>query len=326
MHPPLVSVLIGAYNAEPWIADTVASAVGQTHPAVEVVVVDDGSTDGTLAILRGLEADHPGVVQVIAQENRGACAARNRALAAARGEYVQYLDADDLLHPDKIRLQLARLRDAPARSVATGPWVRFADAVPLPERVEPGPDWRDYAPATDWLLQSWGGNGTIPSFSWLLPRALVEEAGPWTEGLLRNQDGEYFARILVRATGILFCAGAWGFYRTTGGSVSSRRSDAALASLFRSYQLCEQALLSTTDTPRARRACAGLWQSFAQDAYPQVPELVARAEARARSLGGWRLDRKPRGGRAFELVRDLAGWKAALRLRRAVQRVRTVGA
>src|SRR5262245_15362018 len=91
---PLVSVLIPAYNAESWIADTIQSALAQTWPCKEVVVVDDGSTDGTLAVARRFASKN---VLVVTQENQGAAAARNRAFSLCQGDYVQWLDADDLL-------------------------------------------------------------------------------------------------------------------------------------------------------------------------------------------------------------------------------------
>ena len=318
MSAPLVSVLITAYNAEPWLAETLTSATGQTHENLEVVVVDDGSTDGTLAVARRFAGPR---VAVVAQDNAGACAARNRALAEAQGDYVQYLDADDLLAPDKVALQLRRLAGEPEGTIATGPWVRFHGDVASADHAATGPDWRDYEPATDWLLQSWAGRGTIPSFSWLTPRAVVDAAGPWNEGLLRNQDGEYFARVLVRARKIAFCPGAWGYYRAAGaGSVSARKGPAVYRSLYDATALCERALLDHVDTPEARRACAGLWQLFLFTAYPDVPDLARKAEARVRELGGMYLT--PGVSRPFRPVLALAGWKPALRLQRTYDRLR----
>lgn len=109
---PLVSVLIGAYNAEQWLSDALGSALGQTHPNVEVVVVDDGSTDGTLALAQSYAAAHPDRVVVATQQNQGACAARNRALELARGPLVKYLDADDALAPDALAVQVAHIEAA----------------------------------------------------------------------------------------------------------------------------------------------------------------------------------------------------------------------
>ena len=99
----LVSILIPAYNAQYWIPDTIRSALAQKWANTEVIIVDDGSRDSTLEIARRFESAR---VKVVAQENRGAAAARNRALSLAQGDYIQWLDADDLLAPDKISEQL----------------------------------------------------------------------------------------------------------------------------------------------------------------------------------------------------------------------------
>lgn len=101
---PLVSILIPAYNAEEWIADTIRSAVAQTWPRKEIIVVDDGSTDQTAAIARQFE---PHGVRVVSKKNQGAAAARNTAYSLSKGDYIQWLDADDLLAQDKIALQMA---------------------------------------------------------------------------------------------------------------------------------------------------------------------------------------------------------------------------
>src|SRR2546425_6261438 len=103
---PLVSILIPAYNAEPWIADTIRSALAQTWPRKEIIVVDDGSRDQTLSIARQFASKN---VSVVTQENQGASAARNRALALSQGKFIQWLDADDLIAPDKIAKQVEAL-------------------------------------------------------------------------------------------------------------------------------------------------------------------------------------------------------------------------
>jgi glycosyltransferase involved in cell wall biosynthesis len=99
----LVSILVPAYNSERWLAATLQSALDQTWPQVEIIVVDDGSRDGTLAVARTFERRN---VKVVTQPNQGAPAARNHALTLAQGTYIQWLDADDLLHPNKISAQM----------------------------------------------------------------------------------------------------------------------------------------------------------------------------------------------------------------------------
>ena len=102
---PLVSILIPAYNAERWIAETIRSALRQTWPNKEIIVVDDGSADGTLTVVRQFESNE---VRVVTQPNQGAAAARNRAFSLRQGHYIQWLDAEDLLSPCKVAHQMQR--------------------------------------------------------------------------------------------------------------------------------------------------------------------------------------------------------------------------
>ena len=104
---PLVSIIIPAYNAEEWIDQTIQSAIAQTWPRKEIIVVDDGSTDRTAEIARRFASKE---VLVVSTENQGLSAAVNHAFRLSQGDYIQELDADDLLAPDKIERQLAALR------------------------------------------------------------------------------------------------------------------------------------------------------------------------------------------------------------------------
>src|SRR5215469_10319808 len=107
---PKVSILIPAYNAERFVAAALESAVNQTWSSTEVILVDDGSKDQTLAISKRYECSK---VKIISEEHHNAAATRNRALRECQGDFIQYLDADDLLSPDKIENQLLLLRDHP---------------------------------------------------------------------------------------------------------------------------------------------------------------------------------------------------------------------
>src|SRR5712664_2592403 len=120
---PLVSILIPAFNAQAWLADTISSAIGQTWPRKEIIVVDDGSTDQTLSIARQFASKH---ITVITQANQGAAAARNKALSLSHGDYIQWLDADDLLAPDKVARQMEALNCAESpRTLLSSSWGHF---------------------------------------------------------------------------------------------------------------------------------------------------------------------------------------------------------
>ena len=316
---PLVSILIPAYDAAPWIADTLASALAQTHPRCEIIVVDDGSRDGTLARARDIAARHPGRIHVVSQPNAGASAARNHALRLARGDFIQFLDADDLLSPRKIELQLARLATSPARSLATCRWGRF-ETDPAATRFVDADIFQDFSPL-DWLLLHVAECRMMHPAAWLCPRAMLDAAGPWDETLSLNDDGEYFARVVLVSAGLVFTPepDAASHYRSgLGGSLSRRRSPAALASLARSIELISAHLSAREDSPRVRAALATYWQRLAYELYPDAPDASRRASARALALGGSDLP-PPMGGRLRALSR-LVGWRLAYRLARLLAR------
>ena len=105
---PLVSVIVPAWNAEDTLGETLASVASQTYPNIEIVIVDDGSTDGTAAVAEQFCATEPGA-RLIRQPNRGVAAARNAAIAVAGGEFIAPIDADDVWHPEKLERQVARM-------------------------------------------------------------------------------------------------------------------------------------------------------------------------------------------------------------------------
>ncbi len=109
--PPLVSVIIPAYNAQAFLRATLDSVLAQTYDRLEVIVVDDGSTDDTGAVVAAVKATDPRV-RLITKTNGGVSSARNAGIAAARGDYVAFLDADDIWHPEKIAAQIDVLRPA----------------------------------------------------------------------------------------------------------------------------------------------------------------------------------------------------------------------
>jgi len=305
---PLVSILIPCYNGAICLAETLESALAQTYQNTEILLVDDGSTDSSLSIARSFE---PRGVRVFTQLNSGAAAARNRALRLAQGDYIQFLDADDLLAPDKIALQLAALRAAPPLAIASGTWGRFtadpASTVWSTEAV--------YAARSGiaYLQIHYETGSMMQPGAWLAPRALLNLAGPWDETLSLNDDGEYFARVTLRASSIVPVPAARCHYRTGSAASLSRRCDTrALTSLHRSVELTSAHLLSADRSPRSHAAAALAWRASAFELYPDAPNLARAARRAARSLDH---TDTPRGGPAWvaHLAR-LTGWTFARRL------------
>ena len=318
MSEPLVSILIPAYNAERYVAAAVDSALAQTYPRVEVVVVNDGSTDGTRGVLATYEGRG---VRVIDQPNAGQCAAANRAFHESRGDLIKFFDADDILHPEHVARQVERLgprRDA----VAMGEWARFYGDDPDEADFEPLPMYRDADPV-EWLATEWStARPMMQCAMWLVPRAILDRSGLWDERLSLINDFEFFARVLTQADEILYTPGARLSYRSgLDGSLSRRKSRAARESQVLSLLLGTQHLLDAETSPRTRRAAAAMLQDFVYDVYPEHPDLRARVRARVAELGG--SDLPPDGPPGFHRLRRLVGWRLARRAERLATFVRS---
>jgi glycosyltransferase involved in cell wall biosynthesis len=312
----LVSVLVPAYNAERWLGATIRSVLAQTWPRVETIVVDDGSRDGTLAVARAWESAS---VKVVTQPNSGACAARNKALELAQGTYIQWLDADDLLHPDKIAAQMAAASQAADRRVLlSGPfgtfYYRTEKAVFTKSSL-----WRDLTPL-DYLLTRFSENACFQTDAWLVSRELTEAAGPWTDYGSPDDDGEYFCRVAINSTGVKFVPDARSYYRIGNvGSLANTRSTQAVNALFASKAKCVGYLMAMEDSSRARAACVQLLQDWMYDMWGHE-DVVAKARQLAKELGG-RLER-PALKWKYKPVEWLFGYDAAFKARRILPAVR----
>lgn len=305
---PLISVLMPAYNAERYLAVALESVLAQTWQPIEVIVVNDGSTDGTAAILEGYR---PKGVQVIEQENAGASAARNRAFLNSQGQYVLYLDADDLIGPKHVELLLARL--VPDQDfIAMGEWDRFRRD-PQEARFPLRLGYRDSS-GVDWLVSDWGGGQPMTQCgTFLIPRRLINRLGGWDERLNLIDDFEFFGRLLSGSEGIKFVHGARLYYRSQiEGSLSGRKSRKAVESQLCSLMLGTAHLLAVRNDAEARLACANLLQQFVYEHYPSYPEMLRRAHARVQELGGAQI--APQGPPRFQTLRCLIGWKLARRI------------
>ncbi len=314
---PLVSILIPCYNCEKWLAETLDSALAQTWQNIEIIVVDDGSIDNSLAILKTFKSQK---TKVIHQLNRGASAARNKALKECQGDFIQYLDADDLLASEKIEQQVQLLtREENLNCIASGKWARFYHT-PTEAKFVHEPVWNDMSPV-DWLVCSWEGGGMMHPAAWLVPRDVAEAAGVWNETLSLNDDGEYFCRVVLASKGVKFCSEAQTYYRSgIPGSLSRSQSNAAWKSGLNTLELCTNYLLAQENSSRTRHACATKFQRFIYSTYPHELDLVHQAEREVHRLGGSNL--KPEGGYIFKLFYKTLGWKTAKRIQKLSYRFR----
>lgn len=307
---PLVSILIPAYKAEHWIADTLRSALDQTWPNKEIIVVDDGSPDGTLAAARQFENQG---VKVFTQQNQGAAACRNTALSHARGDFIQWLDADDLLSPNKISAQLAAFQadPDPLKLLSSG-WSYFLNR-PHTAVFRPTALWRDHTQAS-WLTCKMGLNLHMQTGTWLTSRELTEKAGPWDVTMVSDDDGEYYCRVLLASKGVRFVPDCGVYYRASGTASVSYigRSEKKIRAMLKSMKLHIGYLRSLDDSPRARAACLHYMNTWALHFFPDHVPLFEELQQIARELGGEL--HPPRLSWKYEWIRRCFGWSAARRL------------
>jgi glycosyltransferase involved in cell wall biosynthesis len=281
---PLVSILIPAFNAEHWIADTIRSAMGQTWQRKEIIIIDDGSSDQTLAIARRFASKD---VAVITQQNQGAATARNHALSLSQGDYIQWLDADDLLEREKIAKQVEVSHQCPGnRTLFSSGWGYFAYRTDR-AKFSPTSLWCDLSPV-EWLLRKMGENLHMQTATWLVTRELTEAAGPWDTRLSNDDDGEYFCRVILASDGIRFVPEGGVFYRIT----TSKRlsyiggSDKKKDAMCLSMRLHVKYLQSLEKSDRVHAACMIYLQTWLIQFYPERPDIVGELLELAKELGG----------------------------------------
>jgi glycosyltransferase involved in cell wall biosynthesis len=191
---PLVSVVIPAHNASRHLRECIDSVLAQDYAPLQVIVVDDGSTDDTPRIM----AEYKDRITAVTQMNGGAAAARNNGMAHAAGKYIAFLDSDDVWLPGKLRAQVAVLEEDPSIGLVCARWRRWYPdqngIYPPPERVD-GTDERAPAPArSGWLYTDLLQHCVIWTSTVVIRRDITETVGAFDPALRRGQDYDYWLR------------------------------------------------------------------------------------------------------------------------------------
>ncbi len=255
-----VSVIIPCYNAARWVAEAVNSCIAQTYQPIEVIVVDDGSTDDSLAVLRLFGEK----IKVETGPNRGGNHARNRGFALSHGEYIQFLDADDYLLSDKIASQVAFLADTGA-DVVYGDWRH--------QFHEPdGRIWQDdihvSGHQSDVLASLLAGWWVAP-VALLWRRKAVVAGGGWDESLAAGQDRDFFLSVAMTGADVRYQPGCHSIYRRYGDvTVSTHNRQEWLESHLKILQKMEVRLNETGRwLPTYRQALARSYFHLARNYY-----------------------------------------------------------
>jgi glycosyltransferase involved in cell wall biosynthesis len=191
MESGLVTTIIPVFNRAAMLREAVASVLAQTYRPVEIVIIDDGSTDDTSAVADALASQHS-EIRVIHQANSGVGLAREAGRQTARGEFIQHLDSDDLLYPRKFELQVAGLRAHPECGVSYG-WTRAR----RPDGTLTTEPERDTARRFETMFPAMLRSRIWDTAAPLYRRSVMDRAGAWLP-LTNEEDWEYDARIAAQ--------------------------------------------------------------------------------------------------------------------------------
>lgn len=256
-----VSVLIPMYNAEKYISATIENVLKQSWPDLEVIIVDDGSTDDSYALAKRYESSN---VHIYKQDNKGASAARNFAFQKSTGELIQYLDADDLLSYNKIEEQVKLYSKVNNKEAVIASGILLFDGdvmqtIHIPQR-QVCTDY--YSKPIDLLIGICSEKYIVQSSIWLMHRDLLAKVGDWNEQLTLNDDGEYFFRVVGKSSGVYFCPQGAVFYRNTPHSLSKQVSQKAIESQLLATQVMAEVVRSLEDSKRSRAACVNFYMQY----------------------------------------------------------------
>jgi hypothetical protein len=306
----LVSTIIPVWNRPALLAEAVASVLAQDYRPIEIIIVDDGSTDETAAVASALAREHAGIVTAIHIANGGPGMAREAGRRVARGEYIQHLDSDDVLLPGKFAMQVAALEASPECGAAYG-WTRFRHH---DGRVEPRP-WKRSGDAIDTMFPSmltmrWWDTPTP-----LYRASLLAAAGAWAN-LRVEEDWEYDCRIAARGVRLAYCE-AW---------VSEVREHAPVA--LTPAAMRDRARAHTLIASHAREAgvdrASPEFRQFARELF-HIARQCGAAGLSEESRGLVALARQiedRRDLRMYERMAAVIGWKNAGRAAALLDRMR----
>lgn len=307
MSQPLVSVVMPCHNAAPFVAEAMESMLAQSWRPLELVVVDDASTDGSWEVIEQVAARHPGRVKTRRLEvNRGGCHARNLGAGLTGGEFLMFMDSDDGAAPDTVAALVDAVKDR-SDGIAVcdwvhlemedGAWKETPASVPLPE---PGAD----------LFRVWlEGSAWAPTSCVLWRRDVYDRTGGWDESLAREQDDDLMLRAYSLGARIVHARGGRAFYRLHGALGISVTKGIAIEKLRSSVQVVEmlaREIEKRGRTEELRPLVGNVYHQLALRGFQQGhSELARECLRRGNEMAGPRILSPKRIGRALERVLGL---------------------
>jgi glycosyltransferase involved in cell wall biosynthesis len=305
MTDDVVSIVMPMYNTRRYVHEAVESALRQDYPHFELVIVDDGSTDGGHEVVQQYSDPR---IRLIRTENRGPSAARNCGVDESRGKYVTFLDSDDLLVPTSLSSRLTALRQTGAEVAFSRNFLveSYSGLIGLGRESSASPSWTFWA-ARDLLSMMVDGTFYLSPWSIMIDRRLFQRIGGFDPLIQIYEDVEFSSRLLTATPTLLETFAPFYVYRRrrAGSSAinSRQKATAALGMLRQTHRNLEQYLAED-------QIAQGLF-FFCVNAYPYWTPEHRRAMAEARRRRGDKpFDLSCVGGRKAQFVARLLGWRA----------------
>jgi glycosyltransferase involved in cell wall biosynthesis len=224
-----VSVIIPVYNCAEYIKESLLSAISQTYSTIEIIIVNDGSTDNSLDIIKEISSNNNNI-KVFSQSNQGPSAARNFGISQATGDYIQFLDADDIILPFKLEKQVALLEKHPEVAVCHCNYIQFSYHN----------ESDNYCANTDFdsknqlieVLTRWSHSLMIPPIAALFRSSIIQDHNlQWDSNLWGSEDWNLYLRILTKGHKFIHLPELLAMHRGRPGSLSQDRVKMALSDL-----------------------------------------------------------------------------------------------
>ncbi|MBH8555244.1 glycosyltransferase [Nostocaceae cyanobacterium CENA357] len=301
----LVSIIIPCFNAEKWLAQAIDSCLKQTYSNIEIIVIDDGSTDNSLEIIKSYGN------QVIWQSllHKGGNFARNRGLDLSKGEYIQYLDADDYILPEKIERQVHFL-EATGADVVYGDWRHqrhLPDGSSFLDKIEISEMQSD-------ILASLLANWWVALAALLYKRTAVENSNGWDETLSAAQDRDFLLSVVMNNNKVVYQSGCYAIYRRYGSvTVSTSSKSRWLKSHYLVLEKVERQLLQNNQlSMQYRHALAKSYFELARESLSiDYSQYVSFLEETLALFPDFKANSKRP---VYKIVQDLLGFRQTERI------------
>ncbi len=275
MEKPLVSIIIPTYNRAHLIGETLESVFAQSYQNWECIVVDDGSTDYTEELMEFFCKKDNRFQFYHRPESRkkGASGCRNFSLEKSTGELIQFLDSDDLLAKDKLEKQV-KLYKPGKLSLITCKWGGFEESSNLTKRFKyKYNSYGNFKKGINFLNTLGNYNEYTPPHVYLTPRILIEKSGMWNESLTNNDDAEFFARVILNASKIIFSSETSAYYRySSTDKLSDLNSEEKVKSAINSWKLIETYMKKEDFYENCKYVTAGklILYNAIKNTYPEI--------------------------------------------------------